>query len=69
MVFDAFILLIACAGLYDIDFMSNMLYVTMVETAVLSTVGLVLGLVELFKMKDYLSYNEKKNNNGLMWDD
>ena len=58
MVVDAVILCIAAAGLWALDFMSNMLYVTMIETAVLSIVGIILGLIELFKMKDYLKYNE-----------
>ena len=58
MLTDAIILLISIVGLISIQFMSNMLYVTMIETAVLSILGLILGLIELFKMKDYLKYNE-----------
>jgi len=58
MVIDAIIFCIAVAGLYALEFMSNMLYVTMVETAVLSVIVVLLGLIELFKMKEYLAYNE-----------
>ena len=67
MIIDALIICISVAGLYVLEFMSNMLYVTMMETAILSLFGLLLGLIELFKMKDYLKYNEpeaKKNKSG-----
>jgi len=44
------------------EFMSNMLYVTLIETVVLSFFNILLGSIELFKMKDYLKYNESGGN-------
>jgi hypothetical protein len=61
MLTDAIIILISVIGLTSIEFMSNMLYITMIETAVLSVAGLILGLIELFKMKEYLEYTEYKD--------
>ena len=39
---------------------SNMLWVTIVEVAVLSLLLIILGCVELYMMKEYLKYNERK---------
>ena len=39
--------------------MSNMLYITMIETFLLSLWGIVLGAWELYRLKDELAYNEK----------
>jgi hypothetical protein len=36
----------------------NQLYITMIETLVLSLVGLVLGSYELYSLKDSLAYTE-----------
>ena len=40
----------------DADF--NMLWITLAETGILSFLALIFGVIELFKMKDYLKYNE-----------
>ena len=62
MLIDALIIIVGAAGLYQMEFMSNMLYVTLIETVVLSFFNILLGSIELFKMKDYLKYNESGGN-------
>jgi len=44
--------------------MENMHYVTLVETMILSLVSIVLSLIEIYKLKEYLAYNEKSNKGG-----
>jgi len=62
---DMLLLCIAAAGLVqwwvqkaDRPFLDNQFYITMVECFVLAVFSIVYGLIELFKMKDYLKYNE-----------
>lgn len=38
----------------------NQLYVTMIETLVLSLLSIILGSVELWRLKEYLKYTEEK---------
>ena len=61
MLIDAAIICIAAAGLYEAEPMGNNLYIVMIETGVLSLIGIILGLIELFKMKDYLKYTEQQS--------
>lgn len=58
MVFDAMIICLCIASLLTMAAFSNMLWITTVEVAVLSLLLIVLGCIELYGMKSYLSYNE-----------
>ena len=60
MILDALIITLCIASLLNMVVMSNMLWVTTVEVAVLSLLLIILGCIELYKMKDYLKYNEPK---------
>ena len=60
MVIDALIICLCIASLLNITVYSNMLWVTAVEVAVLSLLLIVLGCIELYMMKEYLKYNERK---------
>ena len=62
---DMLLLCITAAGLVqwwlnrgDRPFLDNQFYITMVECFVLAFFSILYGLIELFKMKDYLKYNE-----------
>jgi hypothetical protein len=48
--------------------MSNMLWITCVEVAALSLFLIIFGCIELYKMKDYLAYNEAPKTGTLGWD-
>ena len=54
---DLFLICIDISGLTMIEW-GNQLYITMIETLVLSLVGLVLGSIELYSLKDSLAYTE-----------
>jgi Na+/H+ antiporter NhaB len=54
---DLFLICIDISGLTMIEW-GNQLYITMIETLVLSLVGLVLGSYELYSLKDSLAYTE-----------
>ena len=58
MVLDGLILVFAIASMLPLVVMSNMLWVTVVEVAFLSLMLIILGCVELWLLKPYLSYNE-----------
>lgn len=62
MILDALIITLCIASLLNMVVMSNMLWVTTVEVAVLSLFLIILGCVELYLMKEYLSYNEPQKN-------
>ena len=59
MVIDAMLICLCIASLLGMVVYSNMLWVTAVEVAVLSALLIILGCIELFKMKEYLKYNER----------
>lgn len=59
MVIDALLICLCIASLLGMVVYSNMLWVTAVEVAVLSALLIILGCIELFKMKEYLKYNER----------
>jgi hypothetical protein len=54
---DLFLICIDISGLSVIEW-GNQLYITMIETLVLSLVGLVIGSIELYQLKDSLAYTE-----------
>lgn len=58
MVIDALIICLCIASLITMNVFSNMLWVTTVEVAVLSLFLIIFGCIELYMMKQYLSYNE-----------
>lgn len=60
MVIDALIICLCIASLLNMVVYSNMLWVTTFEVAVLSLLLIILGCVELYMMKKYLKYNERK---------
>ena len=57
-IIDALILCLCIASLTNMEFFSNMLWVTVVEVAVLSLLLIILACIELCMLKQYLSYNE-----------
>ena len=65
MVIDALIICLCIASLLPLAVYSNMLWVTAVEVAVLSLLLIILGCVELYMMKEYLKYNERKTSVNL----
>lgn len=56
---DLGLIVIGIAGLISVDFMANQLYITFIETVVLSIIDIVLGAIELYKLKEYLAYTGK----------
>ena len=60
MVIDALIICLCIASLLQLSVYSNMLWVTAFEVAFLSLLLIILGCVELYMMKEYLKYNERK---------
>ena len=65
MVIDALIICLCIASLLNMTVYSNMLWVTAVEVAVLSLLLIILGCIELYMMKEYLKYNERKTSVNL----
>ena len=59
MVIDALVICVCVAGLLTMAVYSNMLWVTTVEVAVLSLLLIILGCIELCRLKEILSYNEQ----------
>ena len=57
-VFDALLICVCFAGLITREPFSNMLWITMVEVMILSLMLVILGCIELFLLREYLSYNE-----------
>jgi hypothetical protein len=53
---DLGLIVIGIAGLISVDFMANQLYICFIETVVLSILDIILGAIELYKLKEYLSY-------------
>lgn len=62
---DLFLICIDITGLVSIPW-GNQLFITMVETMVLSTVSIALGSYELYKLHDYLKYTEQDKMNKNM---
>lgn len=58
MIIDGLIICVCIAALITMTVFSNMLWVTVVEVAVLSLLLIIFGCIELFLLKEYLSYNE-----------
>ena len=65
MIIDALIICLCIASLLNMAVYTNMLWVTTVEVAVLSLLLIILGCIELYKMKDYLRYNERKTSDSM----
>lgn len=61
---DLFLICIDVAGLTNIEW-GNQLYITMIETLVLSLVGLTLGSIELYRLKESLAYTEEGRKKGM----
>jgi len=59
---DLFLICIAIPGLTEIDW-GNQLYITMIETCVLSIVNILLSGYELYKLSEYLRYTSKNDKN------
>ena len=59
MVLDALIICLCIASLTTLEVMSNNLWVTTVEVAVLSLMLIIFGCIELYMLKQYLRYNEQ----------
>jgi len=57
---DLFLIVIGIAGILSIDFMSNQLYITFIETVALSVIDIILGSIELYKLKEHLAYTVQK---------
>jgi len=60
MVLDSLIICLCIASITSLEVMSNNLWVTTVEVAVLSLLLVIFGCIELCMLKDILKYNEKK---------
>ena len=58
-VLDALIICVCVAALLEMELFSSMLWITIVEIAVLSLCLILLGCIELYKLKTYLRYNEQ----------
>lgn len=64
---DLFLICISVPGLIQIEW-GNQLYITMIETATLSIINIILGSYELYKLSEYLEYtmaSEKKWNSTM----
>lgn len=59
MVIDALCICVCIASLITMSAFSNMLWITTVEVAVLSLLLIIFGCIELYMLKQYLSYNEQ----------
>lgn len=64
MVLDALIVCLCLASLTTLEVMSNNLWVTCVEVAVLSLFLIIFGCIELYMLKPYLRYNEQQKASG-----
>lgn len=58
-VVDLFLICIGITGLLHIPW--NQLFITFIETVVLSIVNIVLGSIELYRLNDYLEYTMDKD--------
>jgi len=58
-VLDALIICICISAMITMEAFSNMLWITTVEVAILSVILIILGCIELYQLKNYLSYNEQ----------
>lgn len=61
---DLFLICIDVTGLMHIEW-GNQIYITMIETLVLSLAGIALGAYELFRLKEYLAYTEEGKKKGM----
>lgn len=61
---DLFTICIDITAIINMDW-GNQLYITVIETLVLSLFGLALGAVELFMLKDSLAYTEEGRKKGM----
>ena len=59
MVIDALCICVCIASLITMSAFSNMLWITTVEVMVLSLLLIIFGCIELYMLKQYLSYNEQ----------
>lgn len=57
---DLVLIVIGIAGIISVDFWSNQLYITFIETIVLSVLDIILGGYELYKLKEYLEYSQSR---------
>ena len=57
-IIDALIICICVASLLTMEAFSNMLWVTATEVLVLTFLLIILGCIELCRLKSYLSYTE-----------
>lgn len=63
-VIDLVLIVIGIAGLSGIGILQNQLWITFVETVVLSIIDIILSAYELYKLKEILDYtSEPKQNN------
>lgn len=61
---DLFLICIDVTGLLHLEW-GNQLYITMIETLVLSLLGIGLGAWELYALKDILAYTEEGRKKGM----
>lgn len=61
---DLFLICIDITGLFTLEW-GNQLYITMIETLVLSLLGIFLGSYELYRLKDMLKYSESQKTGPL----
>ena len=59
MILDALIIFVCVAFLLTMSIFSNMLWITVVEVAVLSLFLIIFGLIEMCRLRTYLAYNEQ----------
>ena len=66
-VIDLFLICLDITALTQIE-SGNMMWITVIETLILSITGIVLGCIELYLLKSYLEYTEPKKSRKLIID-